>query len=159
MWICPKCKHKFYNKNQSHSCNDYSVEDFLHGKTREAIDLFNYFIAEYKKIGDIDIHPVKTRVALLTKMRFCSINKIGKDYISIHFVFTQPYPDNLCFYRIENLSNRFFLHHFKMQRKSDINAEVKRYMKLAYRIGNREHIKPKKTGNPYSGDSKKMDKP
>ena len=33
-------------------------------------------------VGDFDIHPVKTRVALLAKMRFCSINKIGKDFKS-----------------------------------------------------------------------------
>ncbi|MFI5204038.1 MAG: hypothetical protein ACHQF2_06030, partial [Flavobacteriales bacterium] len=81
MWTCPACKHKFYNKNQSHSCGNYTVDDFLKGKTEKSIELFNHFIAEYKKVGPFDIHPVKTRVALLTKMRFCSINKIGADYI------------------------------------------------------------------------------
>lgn len=143
MWICPKCKYKFYNKNQSHSCGNYTVDDFLKGKTKIAIELFTYFIAAYKKMGELDIHPVKTRVALLTRMRFCSINKIGKDYIDIHFVFTKPYTDNLCFYKIENLSNRFFLHHLKMYHKSDLNAEVRKYMKLAYEIGNRKHVSEK----------------
>ena len=143
MWICPKCKHKFYNTNQSHSCGSYTINDFLKGKSETAIDLFNYFISEYKKIGDLDIHPVKTRVALLTKMRFCSINKIGVDYIDVHLVFTNPYNDNLCFYKIENLANRFFVHHFKIYTKADINAEVRKYMKLAYEIGNRKHIEEK----------------
>jgi hypothetical protein len=144
MWTCPKCGHKFYNTNQSHSCGNYSVDSFLSGKTKKAIDLFNCFISEYKKIGDFELHPVKTRVALLTKMRFCSINKIGKDFIDVHFVLTEPYNDNLCFYRVENLANRFFVHHIKILDPTDINSEVKKFMQLAYDIGNRQHIKSKK---------------
>jgi hypothetical protein len=140
MWICPKCKHKFYNKNQSHSCGNYTVDNFLSGKTEKTISLFNHFLSEYKKIGEFDLHPVKTRVALLTKMRFCSINKVGKDFIDVHFVLTQPYNDNLCFYKIENLANRFFLHHFKMHSNADINSEVKKFMRLAYDTGNRKHV-------------------
>ena len=140
MWTCPKCGHNFYNKNQSHSCGSYTIENFLDNKTEKAIDLFCYFLSEYKKIGDFKLHPVKTRVALLTKMRFCSINKLGKDFINVHFVLTEPYNDNLCFYRIENLADRFFVHHIKIHNKTEINSEVRKFMKLAYNIGNRKHI-------------------
>lgn len=143
MWTCNKCGHKFYNKNQSHSCGNYSLDDFLKNKTEKAIGLFHHFIFEYKKLGHFEIHPVKTRVALLTKMRFCSINKIGKDFIDVHFVLTQPFNDNHCFHKIENLSNRFFIHHLKLYCKSDINREVKKFMQLAFKIGNREHINDK----------------
>src|SRR5690242_6351865 len=120
MWTCPKCGHKFYNKNQSHSCGNLTVEDFLRGKSETSVDLFHYFLAEYNKIGDFELHPVKTRVALLTKMRFCSINKIGKDFIDVHFVLTQPYHESLRFYRVDNLANRFFVHHTKIYGKKDI---------------------------------------
>ncbi|MGH2565735.1 MAG: DUF5655 domain-containing protein [Ginsengibacter sp.] len=145
MWICPKCGHKFYNTNQSHSCGNYTIDDFLKGKTKKAIDLFNFFLLEYKKIGDFELHPVKTRIALFTKMRFCSVNKIGKDYVDIHFVLTKPYNNHLCFYRIENLANRFFVHHLKIYGKNDINDEVKMIMKLAYDTGERKHIGKKAT--------------
>ncbi len=128
MWICPKCNHKFYNTNQSHSCGNFTIDDFLNDKTQNMIDLFNYFISEYKKIGEFDIHPLKTRVALLTMMRFCSINKIGADFINVHFVFTKPYTESQCFYKIDNLDNRFYVHHFKIQNKTDINKEVRAYM-------------------------------
>jgi hypothetical protein len=123
------------------------VDDFLKGKAEAMIGLFSYFISEYRKIGEFDIHPVKTRVALLTKMRFCSINKIGHDYINIHLVFTQNHADNLCFYKIDNLGNRFFVHHFKIHSKTDINKEVRKYMALAYEIGNRKHIQTKSIKN------------
>jgi hypothetical protein len=46
MWTCPTCKHKFYNKNQSHSCGNYTIDDFLKGKNEKGIALFHYFLSE-----------------------------------------------------------------------------------------------------------------
>jgi hypothetical protein len=141
MWTCPKCKHKFYNKNQWHSCGNYSIKKFLNDKSGEAIALFYYFISEYKKIGELEIHPVKTRVALHTQMRFCSINKIGVDYINVHLVLTKAYEDNVCFHKIENLADKYFIHHFTLHDKKELTRELKKYMKLAYKVGTREYIK------------------
>jgi hypothetical protein len=143
MWTCPRCGHKFFNKNQSHSCGHFTIDDFLENKTEKSVDLFHYFISEYKKIGDFELHPVKTRVALLTKMRFCSINKMGKNFIDVHFVLTHRY-DSPVFYRIDNLDDRFFVHHLKIHARNDINEEVRKVMILAYDIGNRKHVESKK---------------
>jgi hypothetical protein len=143
MWTCPKCQHQFFNKNQSHSCGGYTVADFLKGKSANGVELFNFFIAAYKKIGPFELHPVKTRVALLTKMRFCSINKIATDHIDIHLVLTQLFEDTLCFYKVDNLANRFFVHHARLYDMDDITDELKKYMAIAYEVGNRAHIMPK----------------
>lgn len=143
MWTCPRCGHQFYNNNQSHSCGGYTVDDFLKGKSAHSVDLFNTFLEEYRKIGPFQLHPVKTRVALLTQMRFCAINKIGSDYISIHLVLTQPFEHTLCFYKIENLANRFFVHYARLYDHEDFTAELNYFMALAYEVGNRGHIRHK----------------
>ncbi|HJP64530.1 MAG TPA: hypothetical protein VJ844_13880 [Mucilaginibacter sp.] len=144
MWTCPKCHHQFFNKNQSHSCGGYTVDDFLKDKPAESVKLFHLFLAEYRCIGPFEIHPVKTRVALLTKMRFCSTNKIGLNYIDIHLVLTAPFGHTLFFYKIDNLANRFFVHHARLYDAEDISAELKYYMAMAYEVGNRAHIISKK---------------
>jgi len=77
-------------------------------------------------------------------MRFCSVNKIGKDYIDIHLVLTDSFNDALCFYRIDNLANRFFVHHFRLNSAVDITDELKRYMAMAYEVGNRAHVASEK---------------
>ncbi len=118
------------------------MELFLEGKNPEAIHLFHYFIAQYRRIGKFELHPVKTRVALLTKMRFCSINRVGADFIDIHFVLTKAYNHNSCFHRIDNLAGRFFIHHLRIHRTSDISPEVRTFMRIAYGVGNRTHIRP-----------------
>jgi len=146
MWTCPKCNHQFYNKNQSHSCGSYTADDFLNGKPAEMIDLFNYFLSEYREIGPFELHPVKTRVALLTKMRFCSVNKISSNHIDIHLVLTGLFDDAACFYKIDNLANRFFIHHCRLYDKDDITIELRKFMTLAYETGNRVHVTSKKSG-------------
>jgi hypothetical protein len=140
MWTCPKCQHKFWNKNQSHSCGAYTVEDFLEGKSEVSKELFRYFIEQYRKIGEFELHPVKTRVALLTKMRFASINKIGKDHIDAHLVFTEPFEHTLCFHKIDKF-DRFYVHYFKLHHKDDITEELTGYMRKAYDTGLRKHVK------------------
>jgi hypothetical protein len=144
MWTCPKCGHQFFNKNQSHSCGGYTVDDFLKGKSAHSVQLFHDFLSEYRKIGPFELHPVKTRVALLTKMRFCSINKVGTHHIDIHLVLTQLFDETFCFYKIDNLANRFFVHHARLHSKDDITDELKKYMAMAYEVGNRAHVNSKK---------------
>ncbi len=144
MWICPRCRQKFVNRNQSHSCGTYSVAGFLNGKPRKSVELFRAFLEAYKKIGPFEIHPVKTRVALLTKMRFASINRIGKDFIDGHFVLVKSLPRKPIIYRIDNLGDRFFIHHFRMSKKSEIDTDLKQHMKLAYKVGLRKHVEDKR---------------
>jgi hypothetical protein len=141
MWECPNCHQHFYNTNQSHSCGVYSVEQFLAGKTEQSQALFHAFLVAYQSIGDYELHPVKTRVALLVKMRFASINKLGADYLDGHLVLVEAHPDEAAFYKIDNLNNRFFVHHFRLYQAVDISTEFKKYMALAYRVGLREHVK------------------
>ncbi len=139
LWVCPRCKQKFVNRNQSHSCGTHSVATFLKGASPQAVRLFNTFIAHYRAVGDFELHPVKTRVALLTKMRFCAINRLGIDFIDVHFVLTRAHPHKRV-HRIENLNDRFFIHHIKIHRVSEIDRGMKRFMKLAYDVGMRKHI-------------------
>ena len=51
MWICPACNQKFLHQNQSHSCNDKTVADFLQGKSAHTVALFYYFLDAYLQMG------------------------------------------------------------------------------------------------------------
>jgi hypothetical protein len=78
-------------------------------------------------------------------MRFCSVNKIGADYIDIHLVLTSLFENTLCFYKIDNLADRFFVHHARLYHQNDITDELKEYMAMAYEVGNRAHVQLRKT--------------
>lgn len=142
MWNCPECNQKFIYQNVRHSCNERSVEDFTKGKSDHTSELFNYFIEEYLKIGEIVLHPAKSRIALAADIRFAYIHRLGKNYVDIVFQFRNSYNDNFCFYKIAQIpESTTFNHYFRMENKDDLNTEVRDYMKKAYDIGKRLHLK------------------
>ncbi|MEO5890860.1 MAG: hypothetical protein ABIQ31_11435 [Ferruginibacter sp.] len=132
MWNCPLCNRQFVKTNQVHSCLDKTLDDFLEGKSEHTTGLFYFFIAEYRSLGDVSIHPTKSMIAIPGKRKLAYIIQLGKNFIDVVFSFKQAYPDNLCFVKIKQVpGTNDFNHHFRMYFKEDINEEVKYYMKLA----------------------------
>ena len=135
MWTCPLCSQQFLNNNQSHSCNDKTLNDFLEKKPEHTISLFWHFVQQYQEIGKVTVHPTKSMIALAAKTRMAYITKLGKDFVDVTFPFSQPFHDNLCFHKIAQVpGQQQFNHHFRMYRKEDVNEEVIGFMKLAYEM-------------------------
>lgn len=140
LWTCPQCGAKFFQKNLWHSCGKYTVEGFLKGRSERAIQLYNYFLEEYEKIGPILVHPVKSRIAFMVKIRFSGVYKMGQDYIEGGFLLTEKHPGKKIF-EIEFIPKIYYVHRFRIYNETDIDDEFKKYMKMAYAVGERRHIK------------------
>ena len=115
-----------------------SLNDFLHGKSLQTVELFHHFIDEYRKVGKITIHPAKSMIGIATpRKRIAYITQLGKNFIHVVFPFETPYRDNLCFQKIAQVpgDDKQYNHHLRILAKEDVNAEVKKIMKLAYKLG------------------------
>ena len=86
LWKCPKCSRNFANRNQEHSCGQYSVEDFLHGRTQKAIAIYRAFEKLILGLGTIIMAPAKTRVGFQARMIFAAVNKLTADKLHAHVV-------------------------------------------------------------------------
>jgi len=138
MWECPKCNQQFKHKNQNHSCNEKSVGDFLQGKSEHVVELFHFFISEYMEMGEFVLHPAKSRIAFAAKTRFGYIHRLGKDFLDVVFTFDKPHEDNFCFYRIGKVpGGKIYQHYLRIIDKTDLNEEVRHYMKLALDNGSK----------------------
>lgn len=138
MWTCPLCAQQFLHQNQTHSCNDRTIESFLEGKSLHTINLYNTFINEYAAIGNIVLHPAKSKIGLAAKIRFCSIIRLGKNFIDVVFHLNKLYEDNLCFHKAGQIpGSNTFNHHCRIFNTEDINDELKMYMKIAYDLGDK----------------------
>jgi hypothetical protein len=142
LWTCPKCGGQFFQKNLWHSCTKYTEVEFLNGKSEKSIGLYHYFLSEYKKIGHFMLHIIKSRIALMVLVRFSGINKLGKDYIEGAFWLKEKI-ESQKFYKIEFIPKDNFIHRFRIYNETDIDDEFKKYMKMAYDVGQRKHIKNK----------------
>lgn len=115
-----------------------TLNDFLNGKSQHTQDLFNHFILQFNKTGEVKILPAKTMIGIATpRKRIAYVTQLGKDFIHVVFPFAKAYEDNLCFQKIAQVPGdaRQFNHHFRMHRKEDVNDEVRAFMKLAYEEG------------------------
>jgi hypothetical protein len=133
MWTCPGCHRKFKKTNQVHSCNEKTLDDYLKPASPHSVDLFNHFIAEFRRIGKIDIHPTRSMIAISSRVRMAYVINFGKNFIDIVFPFGQAFEDNLCFTKIKQVPGTMdFNHHFRMCLREDVNAEVRKFMKMAF---------------------------
>jgi hypothetical protein len=110
------------------------VADFLAGKSTHTINLFNHFVAEYQKLGNISLHPAKTMIGISNgHKRIAWITQLEKNFIHIVFPFKKEYPDNLCFQKIAQVPGDAlqFNHHYRMYDIEDLNEEVLQYMLMA----------------------------
>ena len=117
---------------------DITSLDLLAGKSELTIDLFNHFVSEFKKAGQVTVHPAKTMIGIATsRKRIAYVTQLGKNFIHIVFPFEKPYPENLCFQKIAPVPGdaKQFNHHLRIYARQDVNKEVVKFMKLAIAEG------------------------
>ncbi|MGI8919153.1 MAG: DUF5655 domain-containing protein [Pyrinomonadaceae bacterium] len=139
LWTCPKCKRQFVNPNMPHSCGRYSVAKFLAGKSEYAVSLYKAFSALVRDCGPVQIAPAKTRVGFQVRMIFAAVNKLGDQGLYAHVVLTRRLQ-NLRFTRIETMTPKCYVHHFRVESLSELDDEVRNWLREAYQVGTQEHL-------------------
>jgi len=139
LWICPKCNRLFANVNQWHSCGHYTLDNFLQNRTDRALKLFQKFVRTLEEIGPFTYAPAKTRIGFQVRMIFAAINRMGPHTISGHLILSQ-HNESKKFHRIE----LDIIHHFKICKPDEIDAEFKSLMQEAYKVGQQNHLERKK---------------
>ena len=139
LWRCGNCDRPFANKNQSHSCGRYTVEAFLSGKPRNAVELYNRFLDVAQSCGPVLIAPAKTRIGLQVRMIFAAVNKLSEQGLDAHVVLARRL-EHPRFRRIEEISPINCVHHFRVKSVEEIDEEVAEWLREAYRVGKQEHL-------------------
>ncbi|MDX2174519.1 MAG: DUF5655 domain-containing protein [Bacteroidota bacterium] len=115
--------------------NNRSLSHLLNNKSEHTLQLFNYFIQQFEKAGRLTIEPTKTMIGISnSNKRIAWITQLGKNFIHVVFPFKQVYKDNLCFQKTAQVPGQNqYNHHLRIYLKDDINAEVIKFMKMAYK--------------------------
>nr|WP_236676259.1 DUF5655 domain-containing protein [Chryseolinea lacunae] len=109
----------------------------MYNKSEHTLALFRYFVEQYQKIGPVTVHPTKSMIALAAKTRIAYITRLGRDFVDVVFPFPKPYEDNLCFTRIAQVPGTSqYNHHLRLSSVEDVNAEVRKFMKMAFAQAN-----------------------
>jgi hypothetical protein len=122
-----------------HSCGRFSVEKFLAGKTARAVALYERFSALVHECGQVKLAPAKTRIGFQARMIFAAVNKLNERGLEAHVVLTRRLS-NRRFKRIETMSPKCYVHHFKVEALGDLDEEVAGWLCEAYQTGTQEHL-------------------
>ena len=85
LWQCPACLRRFANRNQSHFCGNYDLDQHFEGKSSEVRTLFDALLRQLRVIGPVVVLPEKTRIAFQVRMSFAVVS-VRRTYLVGHFV-------------------------------------------------------------------------
>jgi hypothetical protein len=140
LWTCPRCRRRFANRNQSHACGRHDLAHHFSGKDPAVRRLFDAVRRAIRAAGPVTVVPEKTRIAFQVRMSFAQVTPRQR-YLDGHFVFarTVPHPR---FRRIDSISRRNHVHHFRLATPADIDAEFVFWIREAYAVGSQRHLRP-----------------
>ena len=139
LWRCPECAREFVMPNMPHSCGQFSVDQFLEGKSAYAIQLYDRFSEFIHACGPVKIAPAKTRIGFQVRMIFAAVNRLTDRGLRAHVVLTRRL-ENPRFTRIEMMTPKCYVHHFTLQSLNDCDDEVQSWLCEAYKVGSQEHM-------------------
>jgi Domain of unknown function (DUF5655) len=138
LWACPDCGRTFANRNQTHTCGRRRLEDHLAGRSALALALFDRFRELVERCGPVEVLPEKTRIAFHVRMSFAAVT-LRRAGLDGHVVLARRY-EHPRFHRIDSISRRNHVHHFRILALDELDGEVAAWLAEAYRVGEQRHL-------------------
>ena len=139
LWQCPKCKRRFANRNQSHFCATHDLEHHFEGKADEIREIYDAFLKAIRRVGPVTVLPEKTRIAFQVRMSFAQLTTRSK-WVDGHVVLARRF-ERPRFRKIETISARNHVHHFRLMSAAEVDEEVASWLEEAYAVGEQRHLR------------------
>jgi uncharacterized protein DUF5655 len=138
LWTCPRCGRPFANRNQTHSCGRFPIEEHRAAMTPEVRALYDRFAALVGECGPYVLAPAKTRIGFQVRMIFADVVP-QKHGLHAYVILTRRI-DHPRFTRIEELGPRTYVHHFRITRPAELDDDLRDWLREAYAVGEQRHL-------------------
>ncbi len=138
LWSCPRCKRRFANRNQTHTCARLDLAHHFTGKDPAIRKLYNAVRAAVAACGPVIVLPEKTRIAFQVRMSFAQVTPRTR-WLDGHVVLARRLP-HPRFRKIETISPRNHVHHFRIESIAEVDAVFQAWLREAYLVGAQKHL-------------------
>ncbi len=138
LWKCRKCGRRFANRNQSHACGRFTLKAHFAGKPPAIRALYDLVVGAVEQCGPVVILPEKTRIAFQVRMSFAQVTP-KRGWLDGHVVLARRL-EAPRFRKIETISARNHVHHFRLFGARDVDREFHGWLKEAYAVGEQRHL-------------------
>ena len=138
LWRCPRCRRQFAHHNQSHACGRHDLQHHLKGKPPLIHAFYNAVLERVRSCGPVVVLPEKTRIAFQVRMSFAQVTP-RQQWLDGHVVLARRL-EHPRFRRIETISPRNHVHHFRLMALTDVDQDVQAWLREAYAVGQQLHL-------------------
>jgi hypothetical protein len=114
------------------------LETHFDGKPAEIRAIFDAVLAMIRRFGKVIVLPEKTRIAFQVRMSFAQLTPRSR-WVDGHVVLARR-MEHQRIRRIDTISPRNHVHHFRLSSPSDVDEEVEKWMAEAYAVGQQRHL-------------------
>jgi hypothetical protein len=138
LWTCPRCRRQFANRNQAHSCGQFTVDQLLDGKPLEIVEWYERLADMVQRCGEVVVAPTKTRVLFKVRTVFASV-AVSKNWLDVLFVLDR----RLKHPRIKKAQDEYpgIVHFLRIEKIEDLDTNLAGWLQEAY-----DHRKQKDKG-------------
>jgi hypothetical protein len=129
MWACPRCYRQFKNRNQAHSCGQFTVGQLLAGKPQGIVELYERLDRLIQGCGEVVVAPTQTRVLFKVRTVFATV-AISKNWLDVLFVLGRVVKHR----RIKKAQAEYpgIVHFLRIESEQDLDAELTHWLQEAY---------------------------
>jgi hypothetical protein len=129
LWTCPSCRRQFKNRNQAHSCGQFTVEQLLDGRPLEVVELCERLFELIQRCGEVVIAPTKTRILFKVRTVFASVG-VSNNWLDVLFVLGR----RLKHRRIKKAQGEYpgIVHFLRIEKVEDLDADLAGWLQEAY---------------------------
>jgi hypothetical protein len=128
-WTCPACRRQFKNRNQAHSCGQFTVGQLLDCKPPEIVELYERLDDMIRRCGEVVVAPTKTRVLFKVRTVFASV-AVSKNWLDVVFVLGR----RLKHRRVKKAQDEYpgIVHLVRIEQPEDLDADLVGWIQEAY---------------------------
>jgi hypothetical protein len=129
LWTCPRCQRQFKNRNQSHSCGQFTVEQHIHGKPQDVVEMFNQLCELILRCGQVEVAPTKTRVHFKIRSVFATV-AVKKNGLELAFVLDRYVKHR----RIHKALKEYpgIVHLLRIEKAADLDDDLADWLQESY---------------------------
>ena len=111
--------------------------------------LYRLFAAMVRRTGPVRTHPMKTRIAFISRMSFAGIS-LGATRARVGLIATRRI-DSPRFAKVERYGPRSFGHYLDVRTEFELDEELQGWLEEAAAVGRQEHLRGSASGRGVGG--------
>jgi hypothetical protein len=140
LWTCPACGERFVSPRLWHSCGRHSVDALFARSEPHVRRVFDRLAALASACGPVRIYPQKTRIVIQARIRFAGGVPQKRQFIAV-FLLPQGTESPRFRSAIRHASPHYIAAYVALASERDVDAQIARWMRRAYRFGIQEHLR------------------